>query len=115
MTLAEYRKEHGEPPLDHKVHLGAHEHPGAMEYAQIGGILAIITALEVGLYYINMAHSLLVTILIIMSFAKFSLVVMWFMHLRFDNRLFSIFFVGGMALTFSIFAVVIAALRGQLV
>jgi cytochrome c oxidase subunit 4 len=116
MTLAEYRRSRGEPEIPEE-HEDAHaeHHPAALEYAQIGGVLAAITAAEVGLYYVDMDHNLLVAILIVMSIAKFALVVLWFMHLKFDNRLFSIFFVGGMALTFSVFAVVIAAQHGQLV
>jgi cytochrome c oxidase subunit 4 len=114
MTLADYRKQRGEPLLPEEEH-GEEHHPGAMEYIQIGLILAVITALEVAMYYVDIDHSLLVTILIIMSIAKFSLVVLWFMHLKFDSRLFSILFVGGMALTFTVFAVVVAAQRGQLV
>jgi hypothetical protein len=40
---------------------------------------------------------------------------MWFMHLRFDNRLFSTFFVGGLMLVATLFVVVLATLGGKLV
>jgi cytochrome c oxidase subunit 4 len=115
MTLAEYRKQRAEAEIadDHGAH--AEHHPSALQYVQIGFILFVITAVEVGLYYVDLDHNLLVVLLIMLSIAKFALVVLWFMHLRFDNRLFSVFFVGGMALTFAVFAVVIAAHHGQLV
>jgi cytochrome c oxidase subunit 4 len=116
MTLADYRSKRGEPVLPEEEH-GEHteHHPGAVEYTQIGLILGFITAVEVGLYYIDMSHTLLVTVLIALSIAKFTLVVLWFMHLKFDNRLFSVLFVGGLALTFAVFIAALAALRGTLV
>ena len=57
----------------------------------------------------------LVPILVVLSALKFSLVVMWFMHLRFDSRLFSTFFVGGLILVAALFVVVLATLGGALV
>ena len=117
MTLADYRKikpEEAEPTgAGHEA--AAHAHPGALEYAQIGAVLAAITALEVGLYYVDLAHNLLVVLLIVLSAVKFSLVVLWFMHLKFDNRLFSQFFVGGFFLALTVFMVALATLHGKLV
>src|SRR5512139_3093594 len=99
MTLADYRKIKPEEAASETPHEpGAHAHPGALEYVQIGVVLAVITAIEVGLYYIDLSHDLLVVLLIGLSALKFSLVVLWFMHLKFDNRLFSQFFVGGFLL-----------------
>ena len=117
MTLAEYRKikpeEVQKAQSPHEP--GAHAHPGALEYIQIGVVLAIVTAIEVGLYYIDLSHNLLVVLLIALSILKFSLVVLWFMHLKFDNRLFSQFFVGGLLLALSVFLVAVATLHGKLV
>ena len=118
MTLAEYRKKRGEPVVDEHAeeqHGEGGNHPTAMEYVQIGLILAVITAIEVGIYYIDMDHTLLVFFLVIFSIAKFVLVVLWFMHLRFDSRLFQVLFCTGLIGTMILFAVVIAAQRGQLV
>ena len=120
MTLAEYRKRKGQPLLSEEAEPGglshdAPHHPGALEYIQIGAILAIITAIEVGVYYIDMDHNLLVGILIVLSIVKFSFVVAWFMHLKFDSRLFTTAFVGGLATALTVFAVVLAALHGKLV
>jgi cytochrome c oxidase subunit 4 len=118
MTLAEYKRRRGEPlEPEPDAHDAAHQekHPGPLEYAQIGFILAVVTAVEVALYYIDMSHDLLVTVLIVLSLAKFTLVVLWFMHLKFDSRLFSVLFFGGMALTMSVFLVVVAVQHGKLV
>jgi len=117
MTLAEYRriKPEGRTEEIAPPEPGAHAHPGAWEYIQIGVVLAIVTAIEVGLYYIDLSHDLLVALLIALSILKFSLVVLWFMHLKFDNRLFSQLFVGGLLLALSVFVVAVATLHGKLV
>ena len=89
-------------------------HPGPLEYAKIGLVLAFITAVEVGVYYISALEDVLVPILVVLSLTKFALVALWFMHLRFDSRLFSWLFVGGLATVLSIFIVVLATLGGSL-
>lgn len=114
MTLAEYREKRGEPILPEGEEHAEH-HPGALEYIQIGAILSIITAIEVGIYYIDMNHNLLVGLLIVLSLIKFTFVVAWFMHLKFDSKLFTVAFVTGLATAMAVFTVVIAALHGGLV
>jgi cytochrome c oxidase subunit IV len=119
MTLAEYRKRgppEGAPieaPSAEREHV--EKHPGPLEYMQIGLILAVITAIEVAIYYIGLSHTVLVFTLIIFSAAKFSLVVLWFMHLKFDHPLFSSMFILGFLLAFSIFLVALATVGGKLV
>jgi cytochrome c oxidase subunit 4 len=90
-------------------------HPGPAEYVKIGLTLAVVTAVEVAVYYVDALSDVLVPILIVLSALKFSLVVMWFMHLKFDNRMFSTFFVGGLMLVAALFVVVLATLGGGLV
>ena len=117
MTLAEYRGlkpatgEGAEAAPPHRE--GAH--PGPAEYIKIGLTLAVITAVEVAVYYVDALSDVLIPILIVLSALKFSLVVLWFMHLKFDNRLFSTFFVGGLMLAATLFVVVLATLGGKLV
>lgn len=116
MTLAEYRRRRGsEPEAETQAVEHVEKHPGALEYAQIGLILSVITAVEVGIYYIDMSHTLLVIALMVFSATKFSLVVLWFMHLKFDHRLFSSMFVLGFLLAISIFIVALATVGGKLV
>jgi cytochrome c oxidase subunit 4 len=117
MTLAEYRKRRGVEP-EHETHAEAvhvEKHPGPLEYIQIGAILAVITAIEVAIYYLDISYTLLVVALIVFSLAKFSLVVLWFMHLKFDHPLFSSMFVLGFLLAATIFAVALATVDGKLV
>ncbi len=90
-------------------------HPGPLEYIRIGLILAVITAVEVGIYYIEAIEDALVPILIVLSTLKFSLVVLWFMHLRFDSQLFAWLLVGGLMLIGMLLVVVLSTLGGGLV
>ncbi|HZA26636.1 MAG TPA: cytochrome C oxidase subunit IV family protein [Actinomycetota bacterium] len=80
-------------------------HPGPREYVKIAVALAIVTLLEVGVYYVDFLRPALVPLLLVFSTIKFALVVLWFMHLRFDSRLFMRLFVAGVVLALSIFAV----------
>jgi cytochrome c oxidase subunit 4 len=94
-------------------HAGAHPEPA--EYVVIGIILAAITAVEVALYYIDLAEGALVGLLLILSIAKFGFVIAWFMHLKFDNKLFTTLFLGGLGLAISVFIVAVATLDGNLI
>ena len=75
-----------------------HAHPTEMQYVKVASVLALITLAEVAVYYVESLEGLLVPILAVMSIVKFALVVLWFMHLRFDSRLFRRLFVTGIAL-----------------
>lgn len=91
-------------------------HPSPETYIKVGLFLAIITAIEVGLYYIpGFADGALLGILLALSGLKFVVVVLWFMHLRFDSRLFSTLFTGGMVLVVMLMIVVLSTLGSSLV
>jgi cytochrome c oxidase subunit 4 len=87
-----------------------HTHPTPRKYVVIAVVLAVITAAEVGIYYVDAVESLLVPMLILFAFLKFFLVVSWFMHLRFDSKLFRRLFVTGLVLAGAVFAVVLVTL-----
>ena len=75
-----------------------HAHPGAKEYLGIAIILTVITAVEVAVFYIPSLKVLIVPILLSLSGVKFAIVAMWYMHLKFDAKIFSWLFVTPMAL-----------------
>ena len=85
-----------------RAHPIEHPHPSALRYIQIAVILAVITGFEVWVYYLEQAQQLLPWILVCMSALKFGLVASFYMHLRYDSRLFTAFFVGGLLLAASI-------------
>lgn len=75
-----------------------HEHPGERTYIKVAVILAIITVIEVAIYYFNLPRSVLVTALLFFSAVKFVTVVGYFMHLKFDDRRLLWIFLGGLLL-----------------
>jgi cytochrome c oxidase subunit IV len=95
---------HGEahlPPEDEA-------HPGPREYVLIAVVLAVVTGLEVALFYVDfLPSSAVVTALLLLMTIKFALVVLWFMHLRFDPPVFKRLFVTGLVLALSVFLVVL--------
>ncbi len=74
----------------------AHEHPQWSTYWKVALVLLIITVVEVWIYYIPsfVASKLFVPSLLIMSAVKFVIVVMFYMHLKYDHKLFRALFVG---------------------
>jgi len=58
-------------------------------YLRIAAILVMITLIEVGVFYVPAFQNVLVPLLLVLSAVKFTLVVMFYMHLKFDNRFFA--------------------------
>ena len=76
-------------------HAGEHQHPTWKTYVLVGAILTVITIIEVWVYYTPFVESrLFVPSLLLMSAAKFVIVVMFYMHLKYDHRLFRVLFSG---------------------
>ena len=78
-----------------------HAHPvhGTRTYWIIGGILFVVTALEIAAYYTEtQLGSAVVPVILALSAAKFALVVMFFMHLKYDSKMFTGVFIFPMAL-----------------
>ena len=74
------------------------EHPSSFKYVVIALILSVVTAIEVAVVYIEALSALLLPILLILSVGKFIVVVGYYMHLKFDNKLFTILFGSGLIL-----------------
>jgi cytochrome c oxidase subunit IV len=71
-----------------------HPHASVWTYVKVALVLTLVTALEVGVIYIRFLTPIIVPLLLAMSAAKFALVVMFFMHLRYDPRSVTFLFVG---------------------
>ncbi len=83
------------------------EHPTPKRYVQIAVVLGILTAIEIALYYTEDIVGVFTDpILVILAVGKFIIVVGWFMHLRFENKMVNRFFAGGMILALFLFAIV---------
>lgn len=87
-------------------------HPTPVKYVMIAVALVIITAAEVGMYYLegelpNWAISLS---LICMAILKFFTVVAWYMHLKTDRVIFRRFFVLGIVAAITLYLAMLASL-----
>lgn len=72
----------------------SHAHASVKTYVLIGLILTIITAVEVAIFYIPQLAPVLVPSLLVLTAGKFVLVVLFYMHLKFDHAIFSRVFYG---------------------
>jgi cytochrome c oxidase subunit 4 len=96
--------------VEHEPELAVH--PGPRQYIVVAVVLAVLTALEVAVYYISsLPHPVLVALLTFLAFWKFVLVVLWFMHLRFDSRIFRRLFQTGLALALFVYGVVLVTFK----
>ena len=91
------------------AHADEHNHPGPRQYVIIGTILAVITLIEFGVFYLSIDPALMTWIILVLSSSKFLLVVGYFMHLKFDDARFSALFFFPFLIMVSI-AVVLMAL-----
>jgi len=77
-------------------------HASTGTYWLIALILGIITLIEVAVFYVPLLHAVIVPILLVLSVAKFVLVAMFFMHLKFDKPVLTTVFAVGLIVATSI-------------
>jgi len=90
-----------------------HNHPSTSQYWKIAVLLGVLTAIEVGIYYIHLEFDLgnLNRIsLILLAALKFVIVVAFYMHLRYEKSTLSRFFTGGFILAACLYTVVLASM-----
>jgi len=94
-----------------ETHADAHEH-GMSDagYIKIAIILALITGLEVSTYYIDFGP-LFMPALLTMMVVKFVMVVSYFMHLKFDSKIFSFLFYTGLGLALFVYIMALATFK----
>ncbi len=97
--------EHHVEPLTEPDETGEH-HASDLLYVQVAIILAVLTLAEVATYFVDMGKWLLPVLMVLMVI-KFAMVAMFFMHLRFDNKLLSWVFVAGLALAVAVYIVML--------
>jgi cytochrome c oxidase subunit 4 len=84
----------------HPHHPEEKPHPTWSTYWRVAVILTIITAVEVSAYYIEAwsTSRIYVPSMLFLSAVKFLIVVMIYMHLKYDHRLFRALFTGPLAI-----------------
>jgi cytochrome c oxidase subunit 4 len=91
---------------DAATHAEGHDHPTDMTFIKVAVILAIITALETSTYWWpSSVHTLSMAVLLILMTVKFFMILLWFMHLKWDSKLFSLMFYIGLVLAIGCYMV----------
>jgi len=54
-------------------------------YLIVGGFLIVLTAMEITVSYIHALRPVMVPLLIVLALAKFALIALFFMHLRYEK------------------------------
>jgi len=85
-----------------------HTHPSSRFYVVIALILAVLTAMELMVFYVDALAPVLVPVLLVMMSVKFALVAMFFMHLKFDNKLLTGIFVWGLFIAIAVILMLLA-------
>ena len=100
---------------DHTAMGEQHEHPTWKQYKWVALILTVITVIEVWVYYIPsfVQSRLFVPALLSMSAIKFAIVVAYYMHLKYDHKLFRALFLGPLIIA-GVTMIVLLFLFGQI-
>ncbi len=88
------------------------DHPTEKTYLGVAAVLAVLTAIEVGLYYVTgLSDGLLTVMLVVLAVAKFVIVVGYFMHLKYDNPIFRQLMIVGVGLALACYAAVLFSMK----
>ncbi len=88
------------PVEDHKPH------PSPRKYVNIAVVLGVLTAAEVSTYFFDFGV-LAIPLLVILMSVKFVYVAGYFMHLKFDSKLFGRLMYGGLLLALGLYTVAV--------
>jgi cytochrome c oxidase subunit IV len=103
---------HNEHAVEAHGHTGEHGWTDK-KYVMVAVYLAIMTAVEVGLSYVHpeSAPWLPTVLLVVLMVVKFITVVLFFMHLRFDDKLFGRLFWSGLILAIVVYVAALATFQ----
>jgi cytochrome c oxidase subunit 4 len=103
-TAVEHAEDHG--------HAAGHTEKKDSYYVIIALILAGITAFEVWLSYAqDIVGPMFMPFLFLSMIVKFIMVVLFFMHLKFDSRIFSFLFWSGLILAVGVYVAFLATMK----
>jgi cytochrome c oxidase subunit 4 len=87
------------------VHEGP-THPSDLDYVKVALVLAVITGAEVAMPYATDIKGPVIALMLVLMAAKFTIVALWFMHLRFDSVIFRRVFISGLVLAVLVYLAV---------
>jgi cytochrome c oxidase subunit IV len=94
--------QHASPPGTLHTDGGTHEGASDFTYVKIALALMLLTGAEIAVSYMDLGKAQ-VPLLLVMMFVKFFTVVLYFMHLRYDNVLFKRLFYSGLFLAIFVY------------
>jgi cytochrome c oxidase subunit 4 len=89
-----------------------HDHPSDWTFIKVALLLGVLTLIEVGTYFESVHQApdwLIIVALLVLMAAKFYFVVAYFMHLKYDNPIFTKMFSFGLFLAMPIYLVMLFA------
>jgi cytochrome c oxidase subunit IV len=101
------------PAGDHTDHAGHDDHEHGLSdfgYVKVAILLAVLTAIEVSTYYVDFGP-LFLPVLLVLMVVKFFIVVSYFMHLKFDSRIFTWMFYTGVFLAIAVYVAALATFK----
>ena len=108
-TDSDHADESDELDEEDPILLAHQSHPDSF-YVKIALFLAVITALETSTYYVDFGPLFLPALLTMMTI-KFLMVVLFFMHLRWDSKLFGRLFWAGAFLAIAVYVGALATFQ----
>lgn len=94
----------------HDAAHGEHTAHSDLYYAGIAVFLAVVTGAEVVWSYYNVP-ALFIPVLFAMMIIKFVVVVLFFMHLRFDSKIFGFLFWSGLVLALGVYVAALSTMK----
>jgi cytochrome c oxidase subunit 4 len=86
------------------------DHPSDMLYVKVALILALLTAIEVATYFFDFKAAF-VPVLVGLMTVKFFVVLFFFMHLKFDSKLFRRVFYAGLLFAIGVYVVALTTFQ----
>src|SRR3984893_396428 len=81
----------------------AQPHISNTVYLIVGGFLIVLTTMEITVAYIHALRPVMVPILVILAIAKFALIAMFFMHLRYEKWVVNVMFIFPLTIATGVF------------
>ncbi|MGC1676983.1 MAG: cytochrome C oxidase subunit IV family protein [Candidatus Binataceae bacterium] len=75
-------------------------HPGVGIYVIVAAFLCVLTGMEITVFYVPALKAVIVPVLLVLAAAKFALIALFFMHLKYDSWILSGFFLFPLLMAF---------------
>ena len=109
MSAVTEHTDHADEHADGEAHDGQHV-PSDQHFIKIALILAVLTALETSTYWIDLGGFATPLLLILMTI-KFFMIILVFMHLKYDSKLFGVMFYIGLGLAIFVYSVFLSTFQ----